>query len=80
MTSVSVSKGERKLPLQTDVSSDEKFGGGHVFGKFFFFSVSCAIILAASLSESSLKGNECKLSDKNAGRFSDVSRLRVLIG
>ena len=44
------------------------------------FDFYLTVILASSRIESSPKGNDFELSDRNGGRKSGVSRLRVLLG
>ena len=45
-----------------------------------FLSHSCAINLSLTVSETSPKGNDSELSDRNGGRKIGVSRLPMLIG
>ena len=56
----------------------QKCSGTRMFG--MFISHSYTINPAPSESQSSPKGNDSELSDRNAGQKSGVSRLRVPIG
>ena len=65
------------LPL-TVVRSDRNVAAPCVGNVFLFYS--CAINVVPSVRESSPKGNYYGLFNRNGGRRSGVSRLRVLIG
>ena len=60
-------------------SVGQHYGGAHLFGTFLLSHL-CIIKLSPLVSESSLKGNDSELSDKNVSRKSGATHVRMPMG